>query len=227
MPAYDEIFNDQEIWNLVKFIKEEGDNYRNYYAMSITGSYPRATVRFVDIGKGGDRANGDRLYKRQGAACHGPDGTALDLGGKSAEAFAREKTYEMVHKIRFGQPGSAMSGTPLTVREMNDLHRALAEKTTYPDLQKLRGMTARQGWQEGLSDHFCHPACRGVKAGQDRGQKRWKGPVFFCQMGYMDGVFEPAGNTSHVPGVCAFRRHPVIPGADVFENIADFKPRME
>lgn len=136
MPVYGEIFNDGEIWDLVKFLKEEGEDYRNYYAMDITGTYPDATVKFTDIGKGGDVANGDMIYNRFCASCHGADGTAIDIKGKSAGEFVREKTYEFAHKVKFGQPGSDMHGTPLSIKEMNDLHKALADPSKYSGLKK-------------------------------------------------------------------------------------------
>jgi mono/diheme cytochrome c family protein len=136
MPAYGEIFNDNEIWDLVKFLKEDGEEYRNYYSMDIQGTYPDAKVKFVDIGKGGDAENGDKVYTEFCASCHGADGTDINIKGKSAGEFTRKKTYELAHKVKFGQPGTNMFGTPLSVKEMNDLHKALADKTKYPDMKK-------------------------------------------------------------------------------------------
>jgi mono/diheme cytochrome c family protein len=75
MPAYGEIFNDNEIWDIVKFLKEDGEDYRNYYSMDIKGTYPDAKVTFIDIGKGGNTANGDKVYTEFCASCHGSDGT--------------------------------------------------------------------------------------------------------------------------------------------------------
>lgn len=136
MPAYGEIFNDSEIWDLVKFLKEDGEDYRNYYSMDIKGTYPDAKVKFVDIGKGGDAANGDKVYTEFCASCHGADGTDIDIKGKSAGEFTRKKTYELAHKVKFGQPGTNMFGTPLSVKEMNDLHKSLTDKTKYPNMKK-------------------------------------------------------------------------------------------
>jgi mono/diheme cytochrome c family protein len=136
MPAYGEIFSDSEIWDLVKFVKEDGEDYRNYYGMDIQGSYPGAKVTFIKIGKGGDAANGNQIYTKSCTSCHGADGTDIDIKGKSAGEFTRKKTYELAHKVKFGQPGSDMFGTPLSVKEMNDLHKALADKNRYPDMKK-------------------------------------------------------------------------------------------
>lgn len=136
MPAYGTIFNDSEIWDLVKFVKENGEDYRNYYAMDIKGSYPGAKVTFLAIGKGGDAVNGNVIYTKSCASCHGADGTDIDIKGKSAGEFTRKKTYELAHKVKFGQPGSDMFGTPLSTREMNDLHKALADKNRFPDMKK-------------------------------------------------------------------------------------------
>jgi thiosulfate dehydrogenase len=136
MPAYGEIFNDSEIWDLVKFLKEDGEDYRNYYSMDIKGEYPDAKVTFVNIGKGGDVGSGNKVYTEFCASCHGADGTDIDIKGKSAGEFTRKKTYELAHKVKFGQPGSNMFGISLSVKEMNDLHKALADKTKYPDIKK-------------------------------------------------------------------------------------------
>lgn len=136
MPSYGDIFSDSEIWDLVKFIKEDGEDYRNYYAMEIQGSYPDAKVQFVAIGKGGDAANGNTIYTKSCASCHGIDGTDISIKGKSAGEFTRKKTYELAHKVKFGQPGSDMFGTPLSIKEMNDLHKALADESRYPDMKK-------------------------------------------------------------------------------------------
>ncbi len=136
MPVYGEIFNDSEIWDLVKFVKEDGEDYRNYYVMDLKGVYPNGKVKFAEIGKGGDAANGHKIYAKDCASCHGADGTDIDIKGKSAGEFTRKKTYELAHKVKFGQPGTDMFGTPLSIKEMNDLHKALADKATYPDMKK-------------------------------------------------------------------------------------------
>ncbi|MDP2104902.1 MAG: c-type cytochrome, partial [Desulfobulbaceae bacterium] len=136
MPEYGKIFNDREIWDLVKFIKEEGEDYRNYYAMEIKGNYPDAKVKLVEIGKGGDPINGDSIYEKSCASCHGTNGTQISIGGLSAGEYARQKTYEVAHKVKFGQPGSNMAGTPLTTKEMNDLHKALTDTEKYPGMKK-------------------------------------------------------------------------------------------
>lgn len=136
MPAYGELFSDSEIWDLVKFVKEDGEDYRNYYSMYIQGSYPDAKVQFVAIGEGGDAANGNAIYTKSCTSCHGADGTDIDIKGKSVGEFTRKKTYELAHKVKFGQPGSDMFGTPLSIKAMNDLHKALADKNIFPNMEK-------------------------------------------------------------------------------------------
>ncbi len=136
MPTYEEILSDSEIWDLVKFINEDGEDYRNYYGMDIQGSYPGAKVTFVAIGKGGDAVNGSAIYTKSCTSCHGADGTDIDIKGKSVGEFTRKKTYELAHKVKFGQPGSDMFGTPLSTKEMNDLHKALADADKYPNMKK-------------------------------------------------------------------------------------------
>ncbi len=134
MPSYGDILSDQEIWDLVKFLKEVAHDYRNYYTMDIKGKYPEAHVIFKEIGKGGDALNGDAIYQNNCARCHGNDGTDIDIGDKSLGEFARTKTYELAHKVKFGQPGTAMTGTKLSVQELKDLHKALTDKFKYPNM---------------------------------------------------------------------------------------------
>lgn len=132
MPNYGEIFTDKEIWDLVKFLKEDAVRHQEFYTLVTSGSYPKGKAVFTEIGKGGNAKNGDMIYAENCASCHGADGREISIKGLSVGKFTRKKTYELGHKVKFGQPGSNMFGTDLTVQEMKDLHKALTDKRKYP-----------------------------------------------------------------------------------------------
>ena len=135
MPNYGEIFTDEEIWDLVKFLKEDAVRHQDFYTLVTSGSYPKGKVVFTEIGKGGDPKNGDRIYAENCASCHGADGRDISIKGYSVGKFTRKKTYELAHKVKFGQPGLNMFGTVLTVHEMKDLHKALTDTKKYPAIE--------------------------------------------------------------------------------------------
>ncbi|MEN8134784.1 MAG: c-type cytochrome [Thermodesulfobacteriota bacterium] len=135
MPSYGEIFTDEEIWDLVKFLKEDAVLHQEFYTLVTSGSYPKGKAVFTEIGKGGNPQNGDIIYAENCASCHGADGRKISIKGYSVGEFTRKKTYELAHKVKFGQPGSNMFGTDLTVQEMKDLHKALTDGREYPAIK--------------------------------------------------------------------------------------------
>lgn len=71
--------------------------------------------RYIDRATGsslGDRKNGAGYFQTICANCHGQDGRALNFGSPQSPLYvgtvARENPWEILHKIRFGQPGQAM-----------------------------------------------------------------------------------------------------------------------
>lgn len=135
MPDYTQILTDAQLWDLVKFMKESMFDVDKLYQGTYTGTYPTGSFSFSDVGRDGNEANGNSLYTSKCASCHGADGTTLDLGGRSAGQFVREKAYEVQHKVKYGQLGSNMTGEfDMTLAEMKDLYKALANTTNYPDL---------------------------------------------------------------------------------------------
>ena len=135
MPDYGAIFSDEEIWDLVKFLKEDAVRHQEFYTLVTSGSYPKGKAIFTEIGKGGNPKNGDRIFAENCASCHGVDGREISIKGYSVGKFTRKKTYELAHKVKFGQPGSDMFGTDLTVQEMKDLHKALTDEKKYPAIK--------------------------------------------------------------------------------------------
>ncbi len=136
MPNFGEILTDAQIWDLVKYLKEDFLDTTQLYDIDITGTYPDGTRTFSNIGKDGDPVNGDALYAAKCAGCHGADGLLIlfDNGELSIGSFARTKPYELSHKSKFGQPGSAMGPQGInTIEDMKDLFAALVDSTNFPD----------------------------------------------------------------------------------------------
>lgn len=74
----------------------------------------------------GDAARGAGLYQTVCAVCHGFDGKTLNFGSKEQPEYvgtiAQENPWEMLHKIRNGQPSAAMPAWfGLTVKDQVDV----------------------------------------------------------------------------------------------------------
>ena len=143
MPNYGKLLTDAQVWDLVKFIKEGALDTDQLYDVVTTGTYPTGTRIFTNVGKNGDAALGKVFYDNNCASCHGSNGrdnngTIVSINaniGLSMGQFAREKTYEIQHKSRYGTLGSSMAGTPTaTVDDIKNMLKALADPTKYPDL---------------------------------------------------------------------------------------------
>ncbi len=138
MPAFGTILTDEEIWDIIKFLKEERLDVTQLYDLTTTGTYPTGTKSFSNIGKDGDPAAGDAFFSANCAGCHGADGKGIaiiDEGDTlTVGFFGRNKPYELQHKIKFGNLGSAMTGVPTaTVADVKNLFKALQDQLKYPD----------------------------------------------------------------------------------------------
>lgn len=135
MPDYSQILSDTQLWDLVRFLKVDAFDVRELYDFTTSGSYPTGTITYANIGRNGDAARGDALFTAKCSFCHGGDGRAFKVDGAAftVGAHLRSKPYEDQHKIRYGQLGSGMRDTELTLAEMRDLYKALANAAKYPD----------------------------------------------------------------------------------------------
>jgi mono/diheme cytochrome c family protein len=134
MPDLSEIMTDEQIWDLVKFLKEEVNDTELLYDVSTTGTYPTGSVTYSNIGMGGDATNGDAIYAADCAVCHGADGRLIVVDGEfTVGSFLRSKPYEVQHKVKFGQPGTAMGSLVTDIDDILDLYAALTDETKYPD----------------------------------------------------------------------------------------------
>ncbi len=134
-PDYGVILSDANIWDIVKFLKEEAINTYNLYDITVTGIYPTATITYSNMGKDGNATSGDAYYTSNCSGCHGATGTTISLGGSTLGKFVRSKNNETQHKVKFGQLGTSMTTGfgSVTEADMKDLYKALADTLVYPN----------------------------------------------------------------------------------------------
>ncbi len=138
MPNFSQIFTDGQIWQLVRFLKEEAIDTTQLYDINLDdGFYPNRGRTFSNIGKDGNQANGDAIFAQNCSGCHGVDGTAIlvDGGEFTVGAHLRSKPYEDQHKVKFGNPGTIMGAVlaDFSTSDIKDLYKAMADIANYPD----------------------------------------------------------------------------------------------
>ncbi len=136
MPNLNELLTDAQIWDIVKFMKEGMFDVSQLYDGTYTGTYPTGTATFANVGKGGNEAAGNTFYTANCTGCHGADGKSIALEGMSLGKFTRSKPNEVQHKVHYGQLGSSPSMVgefDMTLAQMKDLYKAIANTTKYPD----------------------------------------------------------------------------------------------
>jgi thiosulfate dehydrogenase len=105
--------SDQDIWDLTKFLREGQIDMNKYIIFS--GSQSKLAT--------GDVENGLLLYEIGGCLkCHGVDGNQIPE--VAVGEVARDNPWEILHKIRFGQPGTRMPSAiqkGLTLQEQIDI----------------------------------------------------------------------------------------------------------
>lgn len=135
MPDFGTMLTDAQIWDIVKFLREEAYDVSLLYDIATTGTYPTGSRTFSNVGKDGNAASGDTYFASNCSSCHGADGTLIALEGKSVGQFIRSKPYETQHKVKFGHLGSTMTGFPgATISNVKDLFVAGTDTTNFPDL---------------------------------------------------------------------------------------------
>jgi len=101
MDAYG--MSDADIWDAVKFSLE---------GVMDTGTIIDGTGAFDGID-----AFGSFLYIGACSSCHGEQGDAINFGSEAAPQYlgglSRSNPWEVLHKTRFGQPGTPMRGGDL------------------------------------------------------------------------------------------------------------------
>lgn len=138
MPNLNELLTDAQIWDIVKFMKAGMFDVSKLYDATYTGTYPTGKSAFANVGLDGNEASGNAYYTTNCAACHGADGKKIlnldATAGMTVGKFTRSKPNELQHKIHYGQLGSSMGGKfNITLPQMKDLYKAMANTTTFPD----------------------------------------------------------------------------------------------
>jgi len=145
-PDFSLHLTDAQAWNLVKFMREEWVKPTDLYDLEVSGGMMYVdyaaippvvvapTLTYSNIGAMGNEANGQTIYAAGCGACHGADGTAIDLGGRSAGQFVREKPNEAWFKAKFGEAGAMDPGIITATRDLQDLYAALVNSVNFPDL---------------------------------------------------------------------------------------------
>jgi len=86
---------------------------------------------------GADIDNGKRLFDTTCAACHGADGKMLNFGSEQEPEYVGDivkgDPWEGQHKIRFGQPGTAMPSAVNNGWSIEDAVDVLGYAQTLPE----------------------------------------------------------------------------------------------
>lgn len=94
---------DKDVWDLVKFVRSGAID---------TGTAIDETGAFT-----GSSGTGDYWYGVACFNCHGDDGKFLNFGSQSDPSYlgtvAADDPWQLLHKTRYGHPGSMMEGTEL------------------------------------------------------------------------------------------------------------------
>ena len=145
-PDYSTNLTVSQVWNLVKFMREEWVEPTDLYDLEVVGPamyvdytvgppvVVAPTLVISNVGALGDEAAGGTLYSSTCGACHGADGTSIDLGGRSLGQFVREKPWEGWFKAKFGEAGAMVPGLVTDTGDLQNLYAALANATNFPDL---------------------------------------------------------------------------------------------
>lgn len=131
MPDFSKILTDAQIWNIVKFLKTEAVDVTQLYDAEYTGSYPTGKASYKNIGKNGDPDKGLDFYNNKCLQCHGPNGDELLMENMGVGKFTRTKPYEVQHKVKFGQLGSNMGPTKVTIDDLKNLYKALSDTVKF------------------------------------------------------------------------------------------------
>jgi cytochrome c553 len=145
-PDYSVELTTGQIWNLVKFMREEWVEPSLLYDIEVSGPVMYVdytgvtpvvvapTITYSNIGALGTESAGQTLFAATCATCHGADGTLIDIDGRSVGEYVRDKPYEVWFKAKFGEPGFMPSGLVTATSDLQDLYAALANATNFPDI---------------------------------------------------------------------------------------------
>ena len=149
-PDFTAALSNAQIWNLVKFMREEWVNPNDLYALSVTGAamhweYSAATTSWVlkkpkltfsSIGTDGNAGRGNTIYTEKCGSCHGANGKTilLETNTMSLGEFVRSKPHEAWFKVKFGNGAASMPpGMVTSTTDLKDLYKAFTDTVDFPN----------------------------------------------------------------------------------------------
>lgn len=146
-PDFSTFLDAGQIWNIVKFMREEWVEPNALYDLQVSGppmhyemvagvwTLMKPTLTFSNIGKDGDAVAGKTLYGTKCQNCHGATGATVTLesGTMTLGQFVRAKPHEAWFKIKFGQGTAMAPGDVKATSDLKNLYKALANTTDFPD----------------------------------------------------------------------------------------------
>jgi len=135
MPNYGQILTDAQIWDLVKFLREEAVDVSLLYDAALSGTYPTGSMAISNLGKDGSATAGDSFYSSTCAMCHGATGKAFLVDGNAFTVgrHIRSKPYEDQHKVKHGNPGTSMVPMVATTTDLKNLYKAMTDTVKFPN----------------------------------------------------------------------------------------------
>jgi Cytochrome c len=144
-PDYSTNLTTGQIWNIVKFMREEWVVPSDLYDIEVKGpamyvDYSQnppvvvsPTITYSNIGAKGDAGPGGDVYDGSCASCHGADGTEIDIEGRSLGQLIREKPNEAWFKVKFGEAGKMDPGLVTSLSALQNLYAALVVVADFPN----------------------------------------------------------------------------------------------
>jgi mono/diheme cytochrome c family protein len=145
-PGFSRYLSNSQIWNIVKFMREEWVDPNLLYDITVTGPamhwdysvappvLVKPTVTYSNLGALGNESSGQTLYTSRCSSCHGADGSTLTIEGMSLGQFVRTKPNEAWFKAKFGVDGTAMNpGIVTSTSDLQNLYAALVDTANFPN----------------------------------------------------------------------------------------------
>jgi hypothetical protein len=145
-PDYSGSLTEAQIWNMVKFMKEEWIAPNDLYDLQVSGApmhyemvngvntLIKPKLTYTNIGKDGDAVAGKVIYKAKCESCHGVDGKTVAIESMSLGQFVRAKPHESWFKTKFGQSTVMAPGLVTATKDHKDLYKLMADPTAFPNL---------------------------------------------------------------------------------------------